>query len=163
MSASPRQAVFAGGCFWGIEHLFRKVPGVLNTASGYTGGMLGNPSYEDVCTGTTGHAEAVRVDYDSKVVSYEQLARHFFEFHDPTQLNRQGPDVGTQYRSAVFYASEDERETALGLIHILEGRGYHVVTTLEPLGIFWLAEDGHQRFLERHPMRACHLPVKRFG
>lgn len=156
------QAVFAGGCFWGIEHLFRKTPGVLDVESGYTGGEVDNPTYEEVCTGRTGHAEAVRITYDPGVVTYHDLARRFFEFHDPTQLNRQGPDVGTQYRSAVFYANDEERETARYLIGLLQEMGYRIATTLEPLGPFWPAEDYHQRYLENHPQRFCHAPVKRF-
>lgn len=159
---TTKTAVFAGGCFWGIEHLFRKMPGVIQVESGYTGGERADPSYEDVCTGKTGHAEAVRIVYDPERVSYEDLAKAFFEFHDPTQRNRQGPDIGTQYRSAVFYADEEQRKTALYLIGILKQLGYRVETTLEPLKAFWPAEEYHQRYLERHPMRGCHLPTKRF-
>ncbi len=159
----PADAVFAGGCFWGIEHLFSRLPGVLNAESGYSGGHVENPTYEQVCTGRTGHAEAVRVTYDPTRIDYERLARHFFEFHDPTQLNRQGPDIGTQYRSAVFYANEAEKRIVADLIVQLEARGYKVVTMLEPLSIFYPAEEYHQRYLARHPGHFCHMPVKRFG
>ena len=157
------QAVFAGGCFWGIEHLFSRVPGVVNAESGYIGGHVENPTYEEVCTGRTGHAEGVRVSYDPTRVTYEQLARHFFEFHNPTQLNRQGPDVGTQYRSAVFPENDEEKQIITHLVSLLGERGYKIVTTLEPLSRFYPAEEYHQRYLERHSERFCHLPVKRFG
>lgn len=165
MIASPMtaEAVFAGGCFWGIEHLFARLPGVLKAESGYAGGSLENPTYEEVCTGRTGHAEAVRIFYDPTRTSYEELARHFFEFHDPTQLNRQGPDIGPQYRSAAFYANDDEKRILERLISLLGEKGYKVVTTKEPLGVFYPAEEYHQRYLDRHPGHFCHAPVKRFG
>ena len=155
-------AVFAGGCFWGIEHLFSRVAGVAGVESGYTGGHVADPTYEQVCTDRTGHAEAVRVTYDPDRISYEQLARLFFEFHDPTQLNRQGPDIGNRYRSAVFYADDEEKRTVEHLIGLLRERGYNVVTTLEPLGRFYPAEEYHQHYIDRHPGRGCHLPVHRF-
>lgn len=160
--SQTKEAVFAGGCFWGIEHLFRGVPGVLEVVSGYAGGHVPNPTYEQVCSGTTGHAEAVRITYDPGKVSFEELAKRFFELHDPTQLNRQGPDVGEQYRSVVFYADDEEHAAASRLIARLEDRGYRVVTALEPAGPFWPAEDYHQRFIERNPGRYCHAPVRRF-
>lgn len=165
MNAPPitAEAVFAGGCFWGIEHLFARLPGVLEARSGYAGGHAENPTYEQVCTGRTGHAEAVRIIYDPIRTSYEELARRFFEFHDPTQLNRQGPDIGPQYRSAAFYANDKERGIVTRLISLLSERGYKVVTTQEPLGVFYPAEDYHQGYLDRHPEYFCHLPVKRFG
>lgn len=156
-------AIFAGGCFWGVEHLFSRHPGVVRAVSGYTGGSVANPTYESVSAGATGHAEAVRVEYSPKETSYEELARFFFEIHDPTQLNRQGPDWGTQYRSAVFYASEEQREIALKLIRELRENGYDVVTEVAPASRFYPAEEYHQRYLEKHPGRSCHVPVKRFS
>ncbi|NTW11625.1 MAG: bifunctional methionine sulfoxide reductase B/A protein [Chlorobiaceae bacterium] len=138
---TTRKAIFAGGCFWGVEYHFSKLKGVLSVKSGYTGGTVDNPSYKQVCTGKTGHAEAVEIEFDPAVVSYETLARLFFEIHDPTQLNRQGPDAGTQYRSAVFYTSDEQKEVTEKLIGILKSKGYKVVTSLEKAGKFWTAED----------------------
>jgi peptide methionine sulfoxide reductase msrA/msrB len=158
-----RRAVFAGGCFWGVEHLFEDFPGVLAVRSGYTGGHTESPTYQQVCTGKTGHAEAVEILYDPKKVTYETLARRFFDIHDPTQLNRQGPDLGTQYRSAIFYTSEEQKATAEKLIGLLTVRGYNVVTRVVPASTFWAAEEYHQRYLDKHPERACHAPVDRFG
>jgi peptide methionine sulfoxide reductase msrA/msrB len=159
---ATQRAVFAGGCFWGVEHLLQAVPGVISATSGYTGGTLDNPTYKQVCTGRTAHAEAVEVVYDPSKVTYEQLAKRFFEIHDPTQLNRQGPDTGTQYRSAVFYADESQKQAAEKLLARLRELGYNVVTRLEPAGKFWPAEDYHQDYLAKHPERRCHLPVPRF-
>lgn len=156
-------AIFAGGCFWGVEHLLRGQPGVISAVSGYTGGHTSSPTYEAVCGGATGHAEAVRVVFSPRETSFEELCRFFFEIHDPTQRNRQGPDVGTQYRSAVFYTSPEQRKTAARLMEELRHRGYDVVTELVPAGPFYEAEEYHQRFIERHPGRPCHLPVKRFA
>ncbi len=155
-------AIFAGGCFWGVEHILSLTPGVLDAESGYSGGSVPNPSYEQVCTGGTGHAEAVRVRYDPSKVSYEQLAKLFFELHDPTQRDRQGPDVGSQYRSVIFYGDETEKKTAEKLIDLLRAKGYDVVTELLPATDFYPAEEYHQDFLAKHPGRPCHLPVKRF-
>lgn len=155
-------AVFAGGCFWGVEAFLRTVPGVLEVVSGYTGGEYAHPSYEDVCTGSTGHAEAVRVVFDPARVSYETLARIFFEIHDPTQLNRQGPDLGTQYRSAIFYTNEKQKETAEKLIKELEDRGWPVATVLAPLGPFYPAEEYHQDYFNKHGRGLCHRRVSRF-
>lgn len=159
---SQGTAVFAGGCFWGIEYLFSHIYGVLSAESGYSGGHVANPSYEQVCTDSTGHAEAVRLTYDPDRISYEQLARLFFEFHDPTQLNRQGADIGTQYRSVIFYGDDTERQTAAHLIRLLRENGYDVVTTVEPRTTFYPAEDYHQDFITHHPEYGCHLPVRRF-
>ncbi len=155
-------AVFAGGCFWGVEAFFKTVPGVLSAESGYTGGHTERPTYEDVCTDRTGHAEAVRVVFDPGRVSYEALARLFFEIHDPTQLNRQGPDQGTQYRSAVFYQDERQKEIAADLTRHLKDLGWPVVTTLEPLTRFYRAEEYHQDYLSRHPGCPIHIRVPRF-
>jgi peptide methionine sulfoxide reductase msrA/msrB len=157
------RAIFAGGCFWGVEHAFRQVAGVVAVRSGYTGGRAKDPTYEEVCAGRTGHAEAVEVRFDPKRVTYEQLARLFFEIHDPTQVNRQGPDVGNQYRSAVFYTSPDEKRTAESLVAKLKANGYKVATRIEPATTFWPAEAYHQNYLAKHPGRPdCHVRVPRF-
>ena len=155
-------AVLAGGCFWGVEDGMSRLPGVVDVRSGYTGGHLDRPSYEDVCRGNTGHAEAVLVRFDPQKISYEAIVRRFFEIHDPTELNRQGPDVGTQYRSAIFWLDEDQKATAQKLMDELRSLGYHVVTTLEPAGPFYEAEAWHQDFAARTGRGACHLPVPRF-
>ena len=157
------RAVFAGGCFWGVEYWLHQIPGVLETLVGYTGGETEKPTYREVCGHGTGHAEAVEVVYDPVRVDYETLARAFFEVHDPTQLNRQGPDVGDQYRSAVFYETEEQRLVAERLIRILEGKGYDVKTSLEPAGVFWPAEGYHQDYYEnKGGTPYCHMPQKRF-
>ena len=156
-------AVFAGGCFWGVEHLMGKTPGVLSIESGYTGGKTGHPTYREVCSHTTGHAEAVRIRFDPAVVSYETLARLFFEIHDPTQVDRQGPDVGDQYRSEIFYTTPEQKRTALELIGRLRAKGYDVVTKLSPATTFWKAEDYHQNYYDRKGASPyCHRYVKRF-
>ena len=157
-----RTAVFAGGCFWGLEDAFRKVPGVCEVTSGYTGGRIASPTYEQVCAGRTGHAEAVRVRFDESRVSYEELARLFFELHDPTQLDRQGPDVGEQYRSMLFYADESQKSVAEALIAELEKKGWEVVTRVQPAGEFYPAEEYHQRYFERTGRSGCHYRVPRF-
>jgi peptide methionine sulfoxide reductase msrA/msrB len=158
-----QRAIFAGGCFWGVDHYFRQLPGVLAVRSGYTGGSVENPTYEQVCTGKTGHAEAVEVVFDPQKTSYEELARAFFEIHDPTTPNRQGPDVGTQYRSAVFVVDDQQRQTVQRLIEQLRANGYDVSTEVAPAGVFWPAEDYHQDYLTRHPGRYdCHVRVDRF-
>ena len=157
------EAVFAGGCFWGVEYWMQQIPGVLGVTSGYTGGRTENPTYRDVCEEDTGHAEAVRVRFDPVRVDYETLVRAFFEIHDPTQLNRQGPDVGDQYRSAVFYAGDEQQATALRLIAELRENGYAVQTEVVPLGAFREAEAYHQKYYQRKGSAPyCHRPVKRF-
>lgn len=147
-------AVFAGGCFWCTESEYRRLPGVLFTRVGYTGGHLDNPKYEDTHDGKSGHAEAVEVTYDPKKTSYRDLVLFFMtQAHDPTQLNRQGPDVGTQYRSAIFYGSEEEKKIAQGVIDELNAAKKFkdpIVTTLEPAGKFWEAEDYHQQYYEKY-------------
>jgi peptide methionine sulfoxide reductase msrA/msrB len=156
-------AVVAGGCFWGVEDAFQKIAGVCEAVSGYTGGHTVNPSYEDVCRGDTGHAEAVLVRFDPTRVSYEQILRRFFEIHDPTQLNRQGPDWGEQYRSAVFYENAEQKAVAQKLVARLKELGYKVVTQIEPAGPFYAAEDYHQDFTRRTGRGACHMSVPRFS
>lgn len=146
-----------------MEDAFQSVPGVCDAESGYTGGTVPNPTYEQVCTGRTGHAEAVRVTYYPAKVSFEELARLFFEIHDPTQINRQGPDVGTQYRSAIFYKDERQKATALSLMEKLRERGYAVATELLPASAFYPAEAYHQDFTARTGRGGCHLRVSRFG
>lgn len=161
--AANKEAVFAGGCFWGVEHYFNLAEGVAGTTVGYTGGDVANPTYEQVCTGRTGHAEAVRVTYDPKRISYERLVRLFFEIHDPTQLDRQGADVGTQYRSAVFYFDEHQEQTVRKLIAKLKAKGYQVVTKVLPASQFYPAEEHHQDYFAKHPKRPlCHGRVPRF-
>lgn len=162
--APVRQAYFAGGCFWGVEYHFEKLAGVLDASSGYMGGQRANPSYEEVSSKATGHAETVRVTYDSRKVDYETLAKLFFDIHDPTQVDRQGPDVGSQYRSAIFVSNDDERRTVRALIQQLESRGYDVATEVEPAERFWPAEGYHQDYYSKsgkHPY--CHTRVDRFG
>lgn len=156
-------AIVAGGCFWGVEDAFEKLPGVCSAVSGYTGGTVPSPSYAQVSTGTTGHAEAVLIRYDPTRISYEQILRRFFEIHDPTQLNRQGPDVGTQYRSAIFYADDEQYAVAQRLVARLRELGYKVQTRLEKAAPFYEAEDWHQDFTARTGRGGCHLPVPRFA
>ena len=140
------RAIFAGGCFWGVQYQFSQVPGVLKTTAGYSGGHVDHPTYEQVSGHTTGHAESVEVTYDPVRVSYETLAKLFFEIHDPTQVGRQGPDVGSNYRSAIFYTSDDQKQVADKLIADLKGRGMKVATEVTSAGAFWPAEDYHQDY-----------------
>jgi peptide-methionine (S)-S-oxide reductase len=154
------KATFAAGCFWGVEAAFRQVPGVIDTAVGYTGGTLPNPSYEDVCTDRTGHAEAVQVEFDPKKVSYDQLLDVFWENHDPTTKNRQGPDVGTQYRSGIYAHDAAQRAAAEASRERLEKSGKFrrpIVTEISPLTTFWRAEDYHQRYLEKRGLAHCKI------
>lgn len=155
------KATFAAGCFWGVEDAFRQVKGVLSTTVGYTGGTAKNPSYKEVCTGLTGHAEAVEVEYDPAQVSYLELLRTFWTSHDPTTLNRQGPDVGTQYRSAIFFHDAEQEAAARESKAILEKEGVFkrpIVTQILPAGDFYRAEDYHQQYFEKQGIRSCHLP-----
>jgi peptide methionine sulfoxide reductase msrA/msrB len=157
------KAYFAGGCFWGVDYWLKAAPGVISARSGYMGGNVKNPTYKQVCTGKTGHAETVEVVFDPNKTTYEELAKLFFEIHDPTQRDRQGPDVGYQYRSAVFYADQKQKETAERLIKILKEKGLKVVTSVEPAKEFWPAEDYHQDYYEKNGGQPyCHLRVKRF-
>ena len=156
-------AYFAGGCFWGVEHLLQQQPGVVSVVSGYMGGRTDNPSYSEVCSKTTGHIELVEVSYDPSQVDYRTLAKLFFEIHDPTELDRQGPDVGEQYASAIFYQSEEEKQIAEQLISTLTIKGYNVVTQLRPVSTFWPAEEYHQDYYQKNRKEPyCHHYQKRF-
>jgi peptide methionine sulfoxide reductase msrA/msrB len=156
-------ALFAGGCFWGVEYFLQKEPGVISVTSGYTGGTVKNPSYKEVCTGNTGHAETVKVIYDPSKTSYEKLLRLFMEIHDPTQVGRQGPDIGDQYRSEIFYLNEEQKKTADNIISILKSKGYKVVTTVTKASEFYPAETYHQDYYFRNgKVPYCHGYVKRF-
>lgn len=154
------KATFGAGCFWGVEEEFRKVKGVRDAAVGYAGGSLPNPTYQDVCTDRTGHAEVVEVDYDPAEVSYETLLDVFWNGHDPTQLNRQGPDVGSQYRSVVFFHSPEQEAAARASKTRLDESGRFrrpVATVIEPAPTFWRAEEYHQRYLEKRGLGSCHV------
>jgi peptide methionine sulfoxide reductase msrA/msrB len=156
-------AIFAGGCFWGVEYYMQKQPGVLSVTSGYTGGHKDNPSYEEVCSGKTGHYEAVEVIFDPGRITFEEVARLFFEIHDPTQWNHQGPDRGEQYRSAVFYQDETQKQVTEKLIGLLKEKGYAVVTEVRPAKTFWKAENYHQDYYEHKGSTPyCHGYTKRF-
>ncbi len=157
------RAIFASGCFWGTEYHFKKVKGVLLTSAGFTGGHVKSPYYQQVCAGTTGHAEAIEVIFDPTKVSYEDLTKLYFETHDPTQINRQGPDVGEQYRSEIFYVDEHQKETAQKLVDQLKSKGYKVATRLTPASPFWKAEDYHQDYYQKkNGTPYCHIYTKRF-
>jgi peptide-methionine (S)-S-oxide reductase len=154
------KATFAAGCFWGVEATFRQIPGVTSTRVGYTGGQMPNPTYKDVCTDTTGHAEAVEVEYDPAKVAYEQLLEVFWENHDPTQLNRQGPDWGKQYRSAIFFHSAEQEAVAKASKEKLANSGRFkkpIVTQIVPAVTFYEAEDYHQQYLEKRGLATCHI------
>ncbi len=156
-------AIFAAGCFWGVEATFRTVEGVLTTAVGYTGGAINEPTYQHVCTGKTGHAEAVQITYDPRKVSYGELVELFWASHDPTQLNRQGPDVGTQYRSAIFYTTPDQEETARASKAEQDAAGRFagpIVTHIAPAENFWRAEEYHQQYLAKRGQDACSSTVR---
>ena len=157
------RAVFAGGCFWGVEHFFNNMDGVLETAVGYTGGDKAYPTYKEVSYTDTGHVEAIEVIYDPQIVSYRDLAKLFFEIHDPTQSNGQGPDIGEQYLSVVFYENRTQKDTAMELISILKDNGYAVATSLTPSQAFWIAEDYHQDYYSKNGKAPyCHAYTKRF-
>jgi peptide-methionine (S)-S-oxide reductase len=151
--SEPETATFAGGCFWCIEAAMKELDGVHAAESGYTGGHAEDPSYREVCSGTTGHAEAVQVEYDPDVISYEELLEVFFSIHDPTTEDRQGPDVGSQYRSAVYYHDETQQELVEGFVDALEAEGVYegIVTEIEPLGEWYRAEEKHQDYFEKNP------------
>ena len=155
------KATFGAGCFWGVESAFAAIPGVTATAVGYEGGGLERPTYQDVCTDETGHAEVVEVDFDPEKVGYGQLLDSFFSLHDPTTLNRQGPDWGTQYRSVIFYHSPEQERQARAKIDQLTAEGSfkpkRIVTQVEPAKTFWRAEEYHQRYLEKRGQARCHI------
>jgi peptide-methionine (S)-S-oxide reductase len=155
-----QKATFGAGCFWGVEAAFRQIKGVTSTAVGYLGGNYENPSYEDVCTGRTGHAEVVEVEYDPAVAAYEDLLKVFWENHDPTQLNRQGPDTGTQYRSAIFFHTPDQEVAARESKDKLQSSGRYkrlIVTEITPASAFYRAEEYHQQYLEKRGRASCHI------
>jgi peptide-methionine (S)-S-oxide reductase len=159
-TATTQLALFGAGCFWGVEATFRNTPGVKATAVGYAGGRLANPTYEDVCYRDTGHAEVVQVEFDPSEVSYEALLRVFFENHDPTTLNRQGPDVGEQYRSAIFFYDDAQRDAAERVKSELDASGKFrrpIVTEVTPAATFYRAEEYHQRYLEKRGLASCHI------
>lgn len=156
-------AYFAGGCFWGTEHLLQEFDGVISVRSGYMGGQKDNPSYKEVSYTNTGHTETVEVIFDPAATTFEDVAKFFFEIHDPTQVDRQGPDVGNQYRSAVFYSDEDQKQVTLDLIGILKDRGYDVVTEVAEAKTFWPAEDYHQDYYANNGKTPyCHFHTKKF-
>ena len=153
-------AAFGAGCFWGVEAAFYQVEGVLDTAVGYSGGQVENPTYQQVCTGRTGHAEVLQVTYDPDRVTFEQLLDVFWKVHDPTQLNRQGLDIGTQYRSVIFYHNENQEKTAIEAKRRLEAASVYrrpIVTEIVPAAPFYRAEDYHQRYFEKRGSASCHL------
>lgn len=155
-----QRALFAAGCFWGVEATFRSTEGVVSTRVGYSGGHTAEPTYEQVCSGTTGHAETVEVVFDENRISYEELLDVFFSAHDPTQVNRQGPDVGTNYRSAIFYLDDDQKKAALAAKERLEDSGRYskaIATEVTPAGEFWVAEDYHQQYYERRGITHCRI------
>lgn len=162
MEKRSEKATFGAGCFWGVEVAFRQVPGVIDATVGYLGGTMENPTYKDVCTGRTSHAEVVQVEYDPQRVKYETLLDTFWKSHDPTQLNRQGPDVGTQYRSAIFYHTDAQREAAeASKARLEQERRFErpIVTQITEASTFYRAEDYHQRYLEKRGLAHCHVPA----
>lgn len=160
---SIKSAYFAGGCFWGVEHLMQQQPGVISVESGYMGGEIENPTYEQVCSKTTGHLEVVALSYDPSQVSFETLTKLFFEIHDPTQHDGQGPDIGNQYLSAIFYTDDNEKEISESLIKILEGKGLTIATRVLPKATFWKAEDYHQDYYQKNGQQPyCHQYKKLF-
>lgn len=158
---SISRALFAAGCFWGVQYYFDQVPGVIRTTVGYTGGHTKNPSYDEVCTHATGHAEATLIEFDATQVDYQTLVKHFFRMHDPTQLDRQGPDVGDEYRSAIFYFDKTQEEIAREVCRSLqEHEKRAIVTQIVEAGEFYPAEPYHQKFSERTGIGMCHIPYE---
>ena len=159
-----QKAIFAAGCFWGVQYYFDQIPGVVKTVVGYTGGHTENPSYEEVCTHTTGHAEAVEVEFDPSKVDYETLYRHFFRMHDPTQLNRQGWDVGDSYRSAIFYFDDEQHQIANAIkSELAPNFDKPIVTEISPASIFFPAEDYHQNYTQKTGQGVCHVAYEPIG
>jgi peptide-methionine (S)-S-oxide reductase len=159
-TTTTEKAIFGAGCFWGVEAAFRQIPGVKATAVGFLGGHLERPTYEDVCYRGTGHAEVVEVEFDPARVSYDDLLTVFWENHDPTQLNRQGPDVGDQYRSAIFFLTPEQDAAAIASKAAREASGKHrrpIVTEISAASTFWVAEDYHQQYLEKRGLSSCHI------
>jgi peptide-methionine (S)-S-oxide reductase len=159
--ATTEKATFGAGCFWGVEATFRAIPGVIDTAVGYSGGTTQNPTYREVCSDTTGHAEVVQVEYDPAVVSYDQLLDVFWEHHDPTTLNQQGPDYGSQYRSAIFFHSPEQQTAAQASKEARDRSGKHgrpIVTEITPASTFYRAEEYHQQFVARSDQAFCRTP-----
>ena len=158
------KAMFGAGCFWGVEAAFRQIEGVTQTAVGYAGGSMEKPTYKDVCRAQTGHAEVVLVTYDPTKVNYKTLVDLFWKSHDPTQLNRQGPDVGSQYRSAIFYFNDEQKQIAAESMEQLQQSDLYkdrgIVTQIEAASAFWIAEDYHQQYLEKRGLSSCHLPPR---
>ncbi|MCF7800898.1 MAG: bifunctional methionine sulfoxide reductase B/A protein [Candidatus Marinimicrobia bacterium] len=163
VQSATNKAIFAGGCFWGMEYQFKQAPGVIDAVVGYTGGTKKNPTYQEVCNNTTGHAEAIEVTFNPEQTTYEALTKFFFEIHDPTQVNRQGPDIGEQYRSEIFYVDNAQKVTAEKLMGILEDKGYRVATKLTPASQFYPAEEYHQDYYAKTGGSPyCHIYTKRF-
>lgn len=159
-----QRVLFAAGCFWGVQYYFDQVPGVLQTTVGYTGGYTENPTYDAVCTHTTGHAEAVAIDFDPQQVSYRTLLMQFFRMHDPTQRDRQGPDIGDEYRSAIFYTDEEQHKEAVQVRNeVQEHLDKPIATEISKAGPFYIAEAYHQKFTERTGMGMCHIPYAPVG
>lgn len=159
MATKRETAIFAAGCFWGVQAYFDEVPGVLKTTVGYTGGHIANPTYEQVCTHTTGHAEATKIEFDPKVISYRDMVRQFFRMHDPTQLNRQGPDIGDSYRSAIFYLNDSQKKFAEEVKKAVQADFEKpIVTEVTKAGEFYVAEEYHQKYFEKTGVGACHVP-----
>ena len=157
-AANTATATFGGGCFWGVEEAFRQLPGVQSTTVGYSGGTLANPTYQDVCSGRTGHAEVVQIQYDPAQVSYQELLDVFWRIHDPTTLDRQGPDVGRQYRSVIFFHTPQQQSAALAAIEAQQAGSKHmrpIVTEVLPAGPFYKAEDYHQQYLKNRGLSSC--------
>ncbi len=158
-----KKAYFAGGCFWGVEYYFQKEKGVLSTSVGYMGGHKENPTYQEVCNGTTGHAETLEIVFDPSQTNFEKLTRLFFEIHDPTKINRQGPDIGEQYRSAIFYIDNEQKQIAEKLIKILEKKGYKIATEITKADKYWEAENYHQDYYQNNgKLPYCHAYKRRF-
>jgi peptide methionine sulfoxide reductase msrA/msrB len=156
-------AIFAGGCFWGVDYFMKKSPGVISVTSGYTGGTVKNPTYQEVCTGNTGHAEAVKIVYDPQKTSYEKLLRLFLDIHDPTQVGGQGPDIGDQYRSEIFYLNDDQKNIAENDLNILRAKGYKIATHVTKASEFYPAETYHQDYYFKNgKMPYCHKFTEKF-